>query len=155
VQWLAWRPATGESFEAIVAPRGPLAPSASVQLRIDAATLAAGEPWAAFRARWEAFVREDDVLCGWGHFPIATLANEDIRLPGARLDARVVASQLMGARGGTPEDCARRLEELGRAPRASGALAPGSGGVRMEAIRRIVGALLDAPDAAHSVGASP
>lgn len=150
VQWLAWRPATGESFEAVVAPRGPLAPSASVQLRIDAAALAAGEPWAAFRARWEAFAREDDVLCGWGHFPIATLAREDILVPGTRLDARVVASRLLGARVGTPEDCAGRLEELGRAPGASRATGAGRGGARMDAIRRIVGALL-----VQSDGASP
>jgi DTW domain-containing protein YfiP len=155
VQWLAWRPATGETFEAIVAPRGPLAPSASVQLRIDADALTAGEPWDAFRARWEAFVRKDDVLCGWGHFPSATLEREEVLLPERRLDARVVASQLMNARGGTPEECARRLEELGRAPASSGTVAPGRGGVRMDAIRRIVGALLRVPEAVHSDGASP
>src|SRR5205814_10036364 len=28
VHWVAWRPATGDTFEAVVAPRGPLAPSA-------------------------------------------------------------------------------------------------------------------------------
>ena len=111
VHWLAWRPATGERFEAVVRPRAPLAPSAPVQLRLDAATLAAGEPWDAFRARWEAFSREDDVLCGWGHFPTGTLEREDVRVPVTRLDVRVAANALLGARIGTAEECARRLEE--------------------------------------------
>jgi DTW domain-containing protein YfiP len=149
VQWLAWRPATGESFAAIVKPRAALAPSAPVQLRLDAATLAAGEAWSDFRARWEAFCREDDVLCGWGHFPTGTLEREEIRVPAARLDARVAANALLGARIGSAEACAHRLEETGRieAPAASPAVAPGRGGARLEALRCIVTALLQAPDA--------
>jgi DTW domain-containing protein YfiP len=145
VQWLAWRPATGETFSAIIAPRGPLAPSAHLQLRIDAAALASGEPWDAFRARWEAFVRDDDVLCGWGHFPTGTLEREPIRLPAARLDARLAANALLGARIGTAEECARRLEEVGRLDAPSASFAQGRGGARMDALRRIVGALLRDP----------
>jgi hypothetical protein len=149
VQWLAWRPATSEAFSAIVAPRAPLAPSVSLQLRIDAATLTGGEAWGAFRARWEAFVRDDDILCGWGHFPTGTLAREEIRVPAARLDARLAANAWLGARIGTAEACARRREEAGRrdAPAPAPATLAGRGGVRMDALRRIVGALLRLPDA--------
>jgi len=147
VQWLAWRPATGEAFSAIVAPRGPLAPSAAVQLRLDASTLMSGEAWGAFRARWEAFVRDDDVLCGWGHFPTGTLEREEIRVPATRLDARAAACAWLGARIGTAEACARRLEEAG----PPDALAPpafaGRGGARLDALRRIVEALLRLPTA--------
>jgi DTW domain-containing protein YfiP len=145
VQWLAWRPATGETFEALVRPRGPLAPSAPLQLGLDAAALSAGEGWASFRARWQAFARADDVLCSWGHFPTGTLEREDVVLPEARLDARVAASALVGARVGTAEACARRLEEMARLEPAGAPPAPGRGGARMESLRRIVGALLRAP----------
>jgi DTW domain-containing protein YfiP len=147
VQWLAWRPATGETFSAVVAPRGPLAPSAPVQLRLEARTLADGERWPAFRARWEAFLRADDVLCGWGHFPITTFAREDVALPDLRLDVRLAANALLGARVGTPEDCARRLEESGLLAGAAPppVAAPGRGGARMAALSRVVGALLRRP----------
>jgi DTW domain-containing protein YfiP len=144
VQWLAWRPATGETFEAVIRPRAALAPSAPLQLRLDAGALAAGEEWAAFRARWEAFARPDDVLCAWGHFPTATLAREDVLVPETRVDARVVANALFGERHGSAEACAARLEESGRLARADATRAPGRGGVRMEALRRIVDALLRA-----------
>jgi DTW domain-containing protein YfiP len=155
VHWLAWRPATDETFEAVIRPRGPLAPSAPLQLRLDAAALAAGEPWESFRARWEAFARADDVLCAWGHFPTGTLEREDVLVPAARLDARVAANALLGARLGSAEDCARRLEETGRAAPASAPAAPGRGGARMEALRRIVTALLRSAEVVHSAGLSP
>ncbi len=142
VHWLAWRPATGESFEAVIAPRGPLAPSAPTQLRLDAATLAAGESWASFRARWEAFLRPDDALCGWGHFPMSTLAREDVRLPDERLDARVAANALLAARVGTAEECVERLAATGRtADEGAPSIAPGRGGARMSALCRVVAAL--------------
>jgi DTW domain-containing protein YfiP len=150
VHWLAWRPDTDETFEAVLRPRGPLAPSATLQVRLEAATLAAGEPWDAFFARWEAFLRPGDVLCAWGHFPTATLAREGAPLPETQLDARVAASGLLGARVGTTEDCARRLEALGQLEavavvetESSGAR--GRGGARMATLRRVVAALLRAP----------
>jgi DTW domain-containing protein YfiP len=146
VHWLAWRPETGETFEAVVAPRAALAPSATLQVRLDAATLAAGEPWAVFRARWEAFLREDDVLCAWGHFPVDTLEREGGKLPAPRLDARIAACGLLGARVGTAEDCARRLEQTGQLEDAPGpAPGPGRGGARMAVLRRVVAAILRTP----------
>jgi len=143
VHWLAWRPATGETFEAVIAPRGPLAPSAPTQLRLDAATLAAGESWADFRPRWESFLRPDDALCAWGHFPVSTLAREDVRLPEERLDARVAANALLAARVGTAEECVSRLAAAGRtAGQGMPPLARGRGGARMDALCRVVSALL-------------
>jgi DTW domain-containing protein YfiP len=150
VQWIASRPSTGETFHAVIKPRGRLAPSAPLQLRIDEAALTGGEPWESFRARWEAFVRDDDVLVGWGHFPVATLARETIRVPEARIDARAAANALLGTRIGTPEECARRLEEGGQAPAPSGPRGAGRGGVRMAALERVVAALLRAVQPADS-----
>jgi DTW domain-containing protein YfiP len=145
VQWLAWRPATGETFEALLRPRRSLAPSAPLQLGLDAGALAAGESWPSFRARWEAFAHEDDVLCAWGHFPATTLEREEVRLPARRLDARAAANALLGGRPGTAEECARRLEERGSLEPARPPRAVGRGGLRMEALRRIVTSLLGAP----------
>jgi DTW domain-containing protein YfiP len=143
VHWLAWRPATGETFEAVVAPRGPLAPSAHLQLRLPREALEAGETWEAFRARWEAFLREDDALCAWGHFPLDTLARETIRVPEERHDARVAANGMLGARTGTIDECARRLEEKGLLGAAPDVTPAGRGGARMAGLRRVVAALLN------------
>jgi DTW domain-containing protein YfiP len=150
VHWLAWRPATGESFEAVVAPRGPLAPSAHLQLGIPRGTMEAGEPWDAFRARWESFSREDDVLCAWGHFPLDTLVREPVRAPAGRLDARAAANCLLGARTGTVDECARRLEAAGLLElEVAPSTARGRGGARMSGLKRVVAALLrDQPSAA-------
>ncbi|HVZ73566.1 MAG TPA: hypothetical protein VHJ20_14405, partial [Polyangia bacterium] len=165
VHWLAWRPATGETFSAVIAPRARLAPSVPLQIKLPIETLAAGESWESFRARWAAFVRPSDAVCSWGHFPTATLMGEGVDLPARRFDARVAASGLLGARVGTAEECARRLEEaetlsLGRErePDGSDPLsllrervgvrgpdfsdAPGRGAVRMRALARVVMALL-------------
>jgi DTW domain-containing protein YfiP len=149
VQWLAWRVATGETFSAVVAPRGALAPSAPLQLRLGADVLAAGEPFEAFRARWEAFLRPSDVLCGWGRFPTNTLERETT-LPAGFVDVRVAANARLGARIGTVEECASRLEaagQLGRDDLAPGAPETGRGGARMASLRRVVAALLATPAA--------
>jgi DTW domain-containing protein YfiP len=153
VQWLAWRPATDETFAAVIAPRGPLAPSAPLQLRLSAEALRAGEAWPSFRARWEAFCRADDVVCAWGHFPTGTLEREGAPVPAARVDARVAASALLGARVGTAEACAARLEEAGRLEPPATTAPPGRGGARLAALRRIVRALLAAAD--QSAAGSP
>jgi DTW domain-containing protein len=156
VHWLAWRVSTGETFSAVVAPRGPLAPSAPVQLRLGAAELAAGESWDSFRARWETFLRDDDVVCGWGRFPTDTLAREGIRLPAVRLDVRVAANALLGARIGTAEECATRLARTEDVADANVAPTPdgsGRGGVRMAALTRVVTALLGSRE--DQAGASP
>jgi DTW domain-containing protein YfiP len=143
VHWLAWRPSTGETFRAVIAPRARLAPSVPVQIRLSAEALAAGEPWDAFRARWEAFLRPTDVVCGWGHFPTATLLAGGAPVGARRLDARVAAAGALGARVGMPEDCADRLSSLLSTPFDD---EPGRGGLRMRALVRVVRALL-APSA--------
>jgi DTW domain-containing protein YfiP len=157
VHWLAWRVSTGETFRAVIAPRARLAPGTPVQIGLSRELLAAGETWEAFRARWAAFVRPADALCSWGHFPTATLASGGVPLPERRFDARVAASGLLGARVGTAEDCARRLDEVGPLSPRSGEREtewsgePGRAGRRMAALARVVTGLLR--PAAESSGA--
>jgi DTW domain-containing protein YfiP len=67
VQLVAVRPSTGERFAAVVAPRGPLAPSTPHHLDIAADHLTAGEDIASAMSRWHAFVRPHDLLCAWGY----------------------------------------------------------------------------------------
>ena len=92
VHWVARRAQTGETFEAIIRPRRPLAPAIPRHIQISEEILAAGESWSDFRARWEAFVREDDFACSWGRYPLDLLEAEGIALPKARLDMRPVAA---------------------------------------------------------------
>jgi DTW domain-containing protein len=137
VHWVARRVRTGETFEAVIKPRRPLAPSIPRYIGIAAAELAAGETWQAFRARWEAFVGPDDFVCTWGRYASDLLEAEGIALPRARLDLRPVTGTYLGARTGTVEDCSSRMELPVGAP-----LAAGRGGARLAALSAIVERML-------------
>jgi tRNA-uridine aminocarboxypropyltransferase len=133
VHWVARRAQTGETFEAIIAPRRPLAPAIPRHLRIPTETLAAGESWASFSARWAAYLRPDDLICSWGRYPIDVLEGEGGALPAARLDLRPAAGSLLGGRAGSLEDCTARL-----GVEAPAAFALGRGGTRLAALCGLV-----------------
>jgi DTW domain-containing protein YfiP len=137
VHWVARRARTGETFEAILAPRRPLAPSIPGHIGLPPARLGAGESWASFRARWEAFVRPDDLACTWGRYATDLVEAEGVALPRARLDLRPVAGTILGARTGTVEDCSARLGLAAGVP-----LASGRGGARLAALLAIVERML-------------
>jgi DTW domain-containing protein YfiP len=139
VHWLARRARTGETFEAIIRPRRPLAPAIPRHIRIPREHLEAGESWASFRARWSAFVRNDDLVCAWGTYGLSVLESEGLPLPTARIDMRPEVGTYLGARAGDVEDCSARL---GLAPRAP--FAPGRGGARMAALAAIVDRMMAA-----------
>lgn len=136
VHWLAQRPSTGETFEAVIAPRGRLAPSTSRHIRLPPDVLAAGEPWSTFVERFMAFLRPSDVLAGWGLFPLATLANDGLRPPQAHVDVRPIVGNVLRRRTGTVEEC---VVNMGIAPPASGA--QGRGGIRLASLSAVVGRL--------------
>jgi hypothetical protein len=140
VHWLARRPATGETFEAILAPRRPLAPSTPVHTRLSAERLASGVPWDTFTARWTEFTRASDVLCSWGRYPVDLLEQCGVALPSARLDVRPAASAFLGRRTGSIEEC---VERLGAPPPS--AWAPGRGGARMAALCAVVDRMMNQP----------
>jgi DTW domain-containing protein YfiP len=133
VHWVARRARTGETFEAVIAPRRPLAPAIPRHIRIPRERLAEGESWDSFRARWAAFAREDDVVCSWGRYPIDLLESEGITLPATRVDVRPAVGVTFGMRGGALEDC---TERLGIAPGEPFAI--GRGGERLAALSAIV-----------------
>ncbi len=133
VHWVARRAATGETFEAIIAPRRPLAPAIPRHIRITPERLAAGESWESFRARWTAFARLDDLICAWGRYPLDLLESEGVTLPVARLDLRPAAGAYLGARAGSVEDCGVRMGVGSPDP-----FAIGRGGARLAALCTIV-----------------
>jgi DTW domain-containing protein YfiP len=139
VQWVARRAKTGETFEAVIRPRRPLAPSIPSHLRISRAQLDAGESWESFRARWEAFARPDDLICAWGRYPLDVLETEGVTLPRARLDVRPTAGTYFGTRVGAVEECGERLGVPIPDP-----FAPGRGGLRLAALSAIVDRMLSA-----------
>jgi len=139
VHWIARRARSGETFEAIIAPRRPLAPAVPSHIRIAREQLAAGESWDSFRARWSAFAREDDLICAWGRYPVDLLESEGVALPAARLDMRPAAGAFLGARTGSVEDCSARLGVDIPDP-----FAHGRGGARLAALTAIVDRILAA-----------
>lgn len=102
LRWVAVRPATGERFEAIVAPRTPLAPGTAEQLELDEQALRGGESAAEFLARWRAFVRPSDVLCAWGDHSLRLLA-ELTGSGGVAIDLRQVVAARESRRPGSVE----------------------------------------------------
>jgi tRNA-uridine aminocarboxypropyltransferase len=133
VHWVARRAHTGETFEAVIAPRRPLAPSIPGHIRIPRERLAAGESWDVFRARWSAWTRADDVICAWGRYPVDLLESEGVTLPAARIDVRPAAGYFLGKRTGSVEDCTARLGVTVPDP-----FALGRGGARLAALSAIV-----------------
>jgi DTW domain-containing protein YfiP len=119
VHWVAERAATGERFEAVLAPRGPLAPSTPSHVRLAPAALLGGEPLAAARARWAAFLRPDDVLVTWGHF-YATLAREAGFDAPEGLDLRAALAHDRRGRLGTLEAAGPALGLTAVAPALAG-----------------------------------
>jgi hypothetical protein len=112
VHWVAHRPATGESFSAIAAPRNPLAPRTASHVQLDESELASGDSLASIRERWRAFVRDGDVLCHWGHYAAALFGESGGFLPATRLDLRQVARAFSGGGVGAIEDFAATLAPL-------------------------------------------
>lgn len=137
VHWLAHRPATGETFEAVIAPRGELAPSTTVHVELSTQTLEGGMSLDAFREAWHAFVRDDDVLCGWGQHTFGLLASVGASAGGEVLDLRSLVRVLENRRIG-------RLEsfhaELGCVPAL---VRPGRGGRRIGMCVDVVRALME------------
>jgi DTW domain-containing protein YfiP len=139
VHWVAHRLRTGETFEAVIAPRRPLAPAIPGHIRIPRERLAAGETWESFRTRWAAFARAEDVICSWGRTPPDLLESGGIALPAPRFDVRPAVGVEFGMRAGAVEDCAARLGLAVPEP-----FALGRGGTRLAALSAIVLRLIGA-----------
>ena len=103
VHWLARRVASGETFEAVIAPRGELAPSTPAHIGLTLEQLRAGVSLEAFLVAWRAFLRESDVLCAWGDHPMRLLASVGGATSPEPLDLRHVVRVLENRHLGTLE----------------------------------------------------
>jgi DTW domain-containing protein len=135
VHWAAIRPATGERFEAYIAPTGALAPSFEAHSKLVAASIQAGEPRATFARRLNAFLRPGDVLASWGFYASELLRGEGIDLP-QLLDLREAAIHALGRRVGQLSDY---VSALGVSPELP--WAAGRSGTRLAAIEALAARL--------------
>lgn len=137
VHLVAVRPATGERFEAVVAPRRPLAEGTPKHLDLTAEELLAGESVASMLERWRAFSRPDDVLGVWGGFTLDLLRAEG---EPARelLNLRLLAARRLNQRLGGMQAAAARL-----AGGPHEVWARGRAGRRLAALERVLEALMN------------
>ncbi len=133
IQLVAMRPASGERFVALLAPRRPLAPSAPCHLGLDDAKVLGGEPAATAMARWRAFLRPQDILCTWGCYTLDLLRAEG-DAPHPNLDLRSATARWLGRRTGGADSAARMLG----ARSADAPWTPGRAGHRIVALAQIV-----------------
>lgn len=117
VHWVAHRPATGETFDAIAAPARPLSPSTPFHTRLDAATLHAGGTREELFARYAAFARPTDVVCAWGHYGPRLFLESGGALPLPIVDVRQAAQRVARKKFGSLEDFAATF---GSPPPAAG-----------------------------------
>lgn len=108
LQWVAVKPASGERFEAVLAPRRPLGPRVPQHLGLPIGAFTNGESVAAFLERWRAFRGDDGVLVTWGVLTREMLASEGAALD-EWIDLKHVASQALCAPSGGAEHLATRL----------------------------------------------
>jgi DTW domain-containing protein YfiP len=108
VHWVAIRPFSGETFEAIVAPRHPLSVATHLHVELDRDVLLHGESFESFAARWNAFVRPSDVFFTWGHYAAEVLWNEGIELTN-RVDLHRATALYLGEKTGVVESTPARL----------------------------------------------
>jgi DTW domain-containing protein YfiP len=136
VHCVAERLATGERFEAFVAPRDGLAPDTARHLELDPELLRGGLTSDAFASAWGAFLREDEVLCTWGEFTPRVLAAAGALPAGPRLDLRHTLRVLASRSPGALEDLEGRIAH-------GPPVGAGRGGRRLALLAALAPALLE------------
>ncbi len=116
---VAERPATGSRFEALIAPRRPLAPNAPSHLEVPAEALLGGERVVLALERFRAFARTSDLVCLWGTYAGDLLRAEGISLSDL-VDLRRVCARVLGRRPGGIEPATVELGIEPAAPWAKG-----------------------------------
>jgi hypothetical protein len=142
VQLVARRPATGEVFGGILAPREPLCSATPTHTQLPEAALLGGEAVAPFLERWNAFVRPTDILCSWGMYTPRLLRELGGGLGGEVLDIRQISGHYLRSKVSAVDILADRL---GVPP--GPALAPGRGGLRLSQLEAVVTGLVAAAEA--------
>jgi DTW domain-containing protein YfiP len=137
VHWVACRLDTGEVLERVLRPRKPLCHATLHHARLEERALAEGTSVDELVDAWRAFVRDDDVIVGWGHYAAGLFEREGGTLPSCFVDLRrLVASEL--------HEKPRALEERARLHAEVGPpLGVGRAGERIAQLRALTEALLE------------
>jgi hypothetical protein len=109
VYLVARRLGDGATFDAVLAPRRRLGPLTARHLGVDEAALRAGEPVAQALARFQAFLRPDDLPAGWGTHARHLLAQEGLALA-SFLDLRPLAARRLRRSPGAPAQAVAALD---------------------------------------------
>ena len=133
VHWVAHRPATAETFEAVMAPRRVLADATPEHVELSPERLRAGCSRKEWHDAWTGFARPDDILVMWGTYYRDLAAADGLPLSVPSVNLRDEVSRLLRRRFGTVE---AGMASLGATPRPLAV--PGRGGRRLAAL---VGAL--------------
>lgn len=132
IHWVAYRPVSGERFEAIIRMHNPLAPRTTSHTGLSEQELAAGMPPAVVLEQWRRFQRESDILCSWGNYGSSLFASMGATLPPERLDLRYLIKDLLKRNIGTLESFAVSVDA--DAPQCLGR---GRAGLRLALLSRV------------------
>ncbi|MFL5354973.1 tRNA-uridine aminocarboxypropyltransferase [Archangium sp.] len=135
VHLVAMRPSTGERFEAILAPRQPMARSTSLHVELPEEVLLAGESLESGLARFRAFLRPEDKFAVWTTFALDLLRRDGFPVPEA-VNVRLACARALKHKTGGVEQGA---EQLGA--RVAEPWAGGRAGRRIVALEAVVRAL--------------
>ncbi len=132
IHWVAHRPASGEEFELIIAPRSPLAPKTTTHVGLSEAQLREGHAPDDVLRQWRDFQRDSDIVCSWGTYALNLFAATGGTLPQLRFDLRRVIKDVVKRNIGTLENFAAELEGS-----AIPSLAHGRAGMRLALLSRV------------------
>jgi DTW domain-containing protein YfiP len=113
VHWVAHRPATAETFEAVIAPRRVLASGTPEHIELSAERLGAGGTRDAWHDAWAAFTRPDDILVMWGTYYRDLAEADGLPLAAPSINLRDEVSRLLRRRFGNVE---ASMDFLGATP---------------------------------------
>lgn len=132
VHWVAHRPASGETLNVFVAPRGELSPSTPAHAEVASSSLMAGVSVETWRALWAGFTAPHDVVVAWGRYVTDLARTDGLLAEQAVLDLRSGTGQQLGARVGTIETALTRI------PSETAPLGPGRAGRRLAGMRDLL-----------------
>jgi len=112
VHWTAIRVATGERFEAVRAPRNPLAPGTLRWIELDEPRLRGGVSTGELASRWRAFTRPTDVIASWGTYATKIFESSGIPLSRPRVDLREAARMWSRGKVGALEEFVAKIEQI-------------------------------------------
>lgn len=143
VHLVACRPSTGERFEAILAPRQPLARSTPLHTELEESVIRAGEDRDAALSRFEAFLGGDAVFAVWTTYALDLLWRDGVsRRPAANI--RLATARALKGKAGGVEQAVSLLGA--EAPQL---WAPGRAGRRIQALEAVVRELVRRGQATH------